>query len=156
MDSLENSNSRTIENELIITDEIKGFLKQASIWGKILGIIGFFILGIFLVMIILFLIQMSSINESFPRMPFGMFKFYILMYVVVIVLQFFPTYFVYNFGTTMNLALKKNDQEQLRKGFFFLKNLFKWLGILILVSIVLYGFTIMLMLFRTTNSINAF
>jgi hypothetical protein len=127
--------------DLVIDFETQGFLKETAKWTHFLSILGFVGVGLF-VMIGLFV---QSIFSKLGSMSGGMMGnqmgggFIGSFYIVMAVVYFFPVYYMFKFSTKLKVALRTNDNLELKDAFKFLKSHFKFVGILFLVLTVLYA-----------------
>lgn len=125
---------------LIIDLPIQSFLQETIKWGKFIAIIGFVFTGIIaLVGLVLLFAGGATMNYRFTA-GFG----YILgpIYMLMSLLYFFPSRFLYRFCRNIKAALISNDQEALSTGFENLKSNFKFWGILLVVMIAFYTIVI--------------
>lgn len=131
-------------NSLSITSDIRGYLAEAAKWGYFLSIVGFVGLVIMVVVGIFSATMMGSALSSMPpdMMPVGAGlmsgTFFMIFYIVLAALNFFPVLFLYRYSKKMKVALANNDQLFLAESFKNLKSLFKFLGILTAVFLVIY------------------
>jgi flagellar biosynthesis protein FlhB len=70
----------------------------------------------------------------------------VIFYIVFAVIAFFPYYFLLRFANKMKAALISNDQDALNGSFQNLKILYRYMGILMIISLVLIVFGILSML----------
>jgi len=123
----------------------KSHLWETARWARFLSILGFILCAL----IILGGIFFASIFNSFTgnsdvyggaglnptAFGFAMAVVYILFAVV----YFFPCLFLYRFATRMKTALNSNAQQELNISFQNLKSLFKYVGIITIIILVLYA-----------------
>lgn len=119
--------------ELKITESSKSFLLETTKWAKFLAILGFVGIGL-MVIGALFIIAVGSSMRGAGGAPVLMGVVYLLM----AVLYFFPTYYLYNFSVKMKKAILNLDQSNADSGFENLKSLYKFMGILAIVMISFY------------------
>ncbi|HEX6845671.1 MAG TPA: hypothetical protein VF144_01775 [Chitinophagaceae bacterium] len=132
----------------------KGHLSEAAKWAKFLAICGFIFIGLMVVYGILMSIMIVSMTSTMGQvdtissedtfkgfMGIGM----IIFYIVFAVIAFFPYYFLLRFANKMKGALISNDQELLNGSFQNLKILYRYAGILTIISLVLIIFGILSM-----------
>ena len=81
-------------------------------------------------------------NSFSNALGIGMFIFYL----VCAVIAFFPYYFLLRFANKMKLALTSTDQSVLNDSFMNLKILYRYMGILMIIGLVLFAFAIISML----------
>ena len=133
----------------------KSHLSEAAKWARFLAICGFVFLGLMVIygVVVSFVIaDMASTMSQFDTtanenslknlMGIGM----IIFYIVFAVIAFFPYYFLLRFANKMKAALISNDQEALNGSFQNLKILYRYMGILMIISLVLIFFGILSML----------
>ena len=73
----------------------------------------------------------------------------IIFYIICAVIAFFPYYFLLRFANKMKAALISNDQETLNSSFQNLKILYRYMGILMIISLVVIVFGIVSMIATT-------
>lgn len=134
------------ENTLRITNEIIIQLNDAGKWGKFLAIMGFVTMGFmvlagFVMSIVMAFVPMPSGNP-FPFPPFLFGFFYLLLALIYL----FPVLYLYRFSTGIKQAILLKNQEQLTKAFFYLKALYRFIGILTIVFLALYPIIIVVMI----------
>ena len=133
----------------------KSHLSEAAKWARFLAICGFIFLGLMIIygVAMSFLIvnmanTMSQVDSSPSEnslqsmMRIGM----VIFYIVFAVIAFFPYYFLLRFANKMKAALISNDQDALNGSFQNLKILYRYMGILMIISLVLIAFGILSML----------
>lgn len=119
--------------ELKISEASKSFLLETTKWAKFLAILGFVGLGL-MVIGAFFIIALGSSLRGAGGAPVIMG----VVYLLVAVLYFFPTYYLYNFSVKMKKAILEIDQNNADSGFENLKSMFKFMGILAIVMISFY------------------
>ncbi|NEU09432.1 hypothetical protein GZH53_13995 [Flavihumibacter sp. R14] len=125
--------------ELIIDLPIRAFLGETARWGKFIAILGFVASGFMaLVAIIFLLVPSMSQNSQFPVAGFIIGPIYLVM----AIMYFFPSRFLYKFSSNIKAALFTNNQSALSTGFENLKSNFKFWGILLIVMLGFYAICI--------------
>ena len=122
--------------ELIIDLPIRAFLTETSRWAKFMGILGFVFSGL-IALFAVFMMLAPTLKLTFRlNASFGFIvgPFYLLM----AVLYYFPSRYLYNFSSNIKAALFGNDQDALSLGFENLKSNFKFWAILMIVMIGFY------------------
>jgi len=130
----------------------KSHLSEAAKWARFLAICGFVFLGLMVVygifMSFVFANMMGtmskydstySTNSLKNIMGAGM----IIFYIVCAVIAFFPYYFLLRFANKMKAALLSNDQDSLNGSFQNLKILYRYMGILMIISLAFMIFAIL-------------
>ncbi len=123
------------ENELVVSKNGLNFLKYSAKWANFLAILGFIGLGLMVLGGLVSIIAGASIS----RIP-GMQQFAVIgiVYLVLAVLYFFPTLYLYQFASKTKKAIQNRSQENLDLGLENLKSFFKFLGIFTIVVISMY------------------
>ena len=133
----------------------KSHLSEAAKWARFLAICGFIFLGLMIIygvamsfVMVNMANTMSQVDSSPSEnslqsmMRIGM----VIFYIVFAVIAFFPYYFLLRFANKMKAALISNDQDALNGSFQNLKILYRYMGILMIISLVLIVFGILSML----------
>lgn len=130
-------------SKFYLNEESKGFLKETAKWAYFLSILGFVIVGLMLLLAVFIGTIFSRFDNMggeaamLQRMGGG---FIALIYVAIAALYFFPIYYLFQFSSKMKAAFKNDDNDALNESFSFLKSHYRFMGILALVFVVLYGF----------------
>lgn len=136
----------------------KSHLSEAAKWARFLAICGFIFLGLMVIygIVISFVFaNMGSTMSQFDsssntnNMANIMGVAMIIFYIICAVIAFFPYYFLLRFANKMKAALISNDQEALNGSFQNLKILYRYMGILMIISLVLILFGILSMVATT-------
>ncbi len=127
------------EGKMTITPQIKTFLKETAKWGKFLAIVGFIMIGFFVVFAIFAGTIMSGVlsEMSGPSAVSG--GMITVIYLLLGLIYFFPVLYLYRFSVKMQTALKNDDQEFLASSFENLKSCYKFMGIFMAVVLGFYG-----------------
>ena len=127
------------ENVIFSYEEINGYLKETSTWGKFLAIVGYITVGIF-VMLALFMMfgasQLSNYTQSPMPMPFVFLGF---IYLVLAGLYLIPINNLHKFAIRMKGGILQQDKAMVTSGFENLKSLFKFMGIFTIVILSMYA-----------------
>ena len=126
--------------ELQIDHESTTYLKEAARWAKFLAIVGFICCGL---CVLLGLFAGSLISTMYSSMGVGqagsMGGALSIVYILLALLYFFPCLYTFNFARKMQVALASNDQAQLNQSFRNLKSCYRFLGILMVICLCLWG-----------------
>lgn len=125
------------ENSLFASIEIKDYLLETAKWGKILAIVGFVGIGL-LLLIALFMMFGMSFMSSMLGLPSYM-GFMGFFYIVFGAMYYFPISYLYKFSVKMKQGLLSNELPTVASSFQNLKSLFKFMGILTVVILSIYG-----------------
>ncbi|GGG11747.1 DUF5362 family protein [Pontibacter amylolyticus] len=134
-----------------LSPDSRYFLSAAAKWGKFLSIVGFVILGFVglagLFMSAIFLGGMGNVsggnflNSATAGIGVGLFYFLgALLYFILIL-------YLYKFSSHMQTGLSTNNKEVISKSFRNLKSLFKFMGILTIIMLVIYALGLLFMPF---------
>ena len=133
--------------DLTISPQIRQFLKETAKWAKFISIIGFVMIGLMIVLAFSMSFFMGSALASIPdagplgAMGGGLFG---VIYGLMALIYVFPVLYLYRFATKMKMALNSNDQEYLSSSFQNLKSCYKFMGILMIVMLSIYGVMIVI------------
>ncbi len=138
--------------ELEVTDAVKAHLTNAARWGRFLAIIGFVGIG-FTVLLGLFfgafmnMLTSDLYNDDLYGDGISSFAilspmFYTILYLLIAAVYFFPVLYLYQFSSRMLRAIPDQDQYALERSFSSLNRLFKFMGIITIVILALYGFVL--------------
>ena len=117
-------------------------------WTKFLAIIGFIFLGLMMFAFI----AMAIAFTAFPNMA-GMGGYgpalagagaigIVFMALIILGISYYPIYGLYKYSTLMKKAMTTNNKEFLHKAIVYLKNVFKYHGILMIIVLGFYGLAI--------------
>lgn len=133
--------------EFQIGPTAQGFLREAAKWATFLSILGFIIIAfmVFGGLIMIAAGGMMGSAEGMEGMPSGMgemafFSGGVLgtIYLLAALLYFFPVYYLYKFASKLKASFANNNTEELTSAFENLKSHYKFMGILAIITIVLY------------------
>jgi hypothetical protein len=127
----------------------KSHLWETARWAKFLSIVGFVLCALIIVGGLFFGSLFSTFSNRSEMYegginPTGLGVTMVFVYIIVAVVYFFPCLFLYRFSTKMKIALNGNAQEQLNLAFQNLKSLFKYVGIITIIMLALYGLAIVI------------
>lgn len=136
-----------------VTPEIRSYLQESAKWAFFLSIVGFVMIAIMVVMgLFMGTIMGSTMSQMPPElgggpgmgMGMGMLSggFFTVFYLAFALLYFFPTLYMYRYAKKMKLALANDDQLFLSDSFKNLKSMFKFVGIMVAVLLILYAILI--------------
>ena len=125
---------------LWITEDVRSYIYDMAKWARFLSIVGF----VFSAMIVLSAFStgalMTGLAASSPGNPLlalgatGL----TIIYLLVGLIQFYPSFLLYKFSTAAMQAVLFADQEGLSTAMAKLKSFFKFWGILTIVFLVFY------------------
>ena len=138
------------EFSLKIDNGNKGYLIEASKWGKFLSVLGFIVISIIVLCGLAFLLMgnslySSEVNTDLQSLDLSGSTGIVagLYFFVIALVYFFPCLFLYKFSSKMQLAIKTDDQVMLNSSFENLKSLFKFLGIITIIILSIWVIAIL-------------
>ena len=141
MDGLEYTEKLT-RSGLEIDTQAKAFLNETAKWAKFLAIVGFVLVGFFLLFGFVMLSSLDMFSRFIPNLEnsgsllgVGMGIFYIL----VTVLYLYPLWKLYEFANFSKKALNSNDSHLLTQALESQKSLLKFMGILMILLLCFYA-----------------
>jgi len=136
MENYNNDNSEIFGMEL--DPMVKSTFLEMARWTKFLSILGFIALGLMLVggfFVGIALSKMASGNALAGVGTTGI----IMIYIVIAAINFYPVYALMKYSTCMKSALNTNNKLKFNEAVHYLKNFFKYFGILAVIVLCLYG-----------------
>jgi ABC-type multidrug transport system fused ATPase/permease subunit len=139
METNESFNSEQ-ESVLELDDDARYFLHVASKWSYFISILGFImILIMFSGVLVMGLGVGFLFGNAGPAMAEGaIFSFIWIIYIVMILVYFFPIYYLYKFSTRLKMAMRNDDTFELTESFRFLSKHYKFIGVLAIIMLILY------------------
>jgi uncharacterized membrane protein len=130
-----------------LNDAMVRYLRETSPWARFLGIIGFIQCGLMalgglvsLAVIPAFFSELSDLSGMPSFIAGGVGGLFGFIYIIGAALLFFPARFAYNFGTKLRSYQRSGAEEDLESAFKNSKSLWKFLGILTIVSLAVVPF----------------
>ncbi len=127
---------------LEVDETTKSTLMEMGRWTKFLAILGFVMLGLMVAAGVILGVVMSRYSSMATAIPYIGTAGLVLIYVVFAGLYFYPTFALYKYSTCMKQALNSNNKLSFNKALVYLKNMFKFFGIMMIVLLCLYGLII--------------
>lgn len=111
-------------------------LKETRQWAGFISIVGFVFIGI---MIVSALAIPSFGGAMVTDFPFGgMWVFFTIIMLILVVLWFFPVYYLFTFSRYSKLAIANNDAVAFNEAMRFLKKHYRFMGILMIIFLSFY------------------
>lgn len=134
---------------LTIDPVTKAHLNETAKWARFLAIVGMVVLLLGLIVALMGATIFSTFfglstgtdavaNSALAAARIGM----VVGVVITSAILFFPLLFLLRFANAMRRAIAANDQNKLNVSFQNLKIYFRYLGILVIIFLVLYGIII--------------
>ena len=138
---MENYNHNKPDIFTLEVDEYgKATFLEMTRWTKFLAILGFVMIGLML----LFGVGMAMMASTFSQMstnPMGNIGgvgiFIVVLFAIGV--YFYPIYALLKYSSGMKLAMQTNSKEQFNSAIMYLKNMFKYIGILMIIFLCLYA-----------------
>ena len=133
METLDND----VSNEgVAINSQISGFLKETAKWANFMAIVSFVMLGLMVLGAFGFMALGSSIGGG-SAVAAG------VLYLLLTLLYFFPTLYLFNFAKKIKLGLNSSIQSEVELAFENLKKMFKYMGILMVIMLSVYALVLL-------------
>ncbi|MDB5201371.1 MAG: hypothetical protein JWQ27_780 [Ferruginibacter sp.] len=124
-----------ISNDLQVDHIAYVHLKESASWAKFLGIVGF-VISVLIGIVGLFAGSLvSRFNRGFGDSSAGMMGagFITVIYLVIAIVYFLVSLYVFRFGTKMKQALQATDQENFNDALSNLKGAYRIVGIITII-----------------------
>ena len=124
-----------------ISEQGKKYLLEAGKWATFLGIAGFILIALLIVMSF----SIGSILSNLPEGSLGGLppRFFSFFYLIVAGIYFIPVFYLFQFGVKTKQAFEHDDIGMLTFALKKLRSHYKFIGILFIVAVVLYFFLIL-------------
>jgi len=119
-----------------VDETAKGHLLETARWAKFLAIVGFVLLGILILGGVFMTFAMGRMGGALGALSGTAM---LAVYVVLGVLYFFPTYYLFRFASLIKPALIGSDQQTFNEALFYLRKAFRFIGIVTLILLCLYA-----------------
>ncbi len=135
--------------ELQLDPSSLNYLNESARWARFLAIIGFISCGLMIIVGVFFGSVMSGLmtnagSESAAVMSGGFFS---IIYILISLLLFFPSLYLFNFSSKMRKAFQNNDQQILTDSLKNLKSFFKFYGIFTVIILSIYALALIAAIF---------
>lgn len=121
-----------------IDETARAHMLETVRWGKFLAILGFIFLGLLIVFGLLSGFVLSAFDET-NAFSAGMGIGMMFVYLLIAGIYFYPTWALYKFSVLSKQALATYNQHLFNDSLRYLKNVFKFFGIVTIVMLGLYG-----------------
>ncbi len=129
-------NPQESEPTVILNNAMKKSFFEMAKWAQILSIIGFIGIGLLIYLIIILFSGFSRFSNS---MGGGIPTILIFsFYLIVALIYLFPTYRLFQFSKYMKEGLLESDEEAITLAIERLKSVFKFIGVVTLLFILVY------------------
>ncbi len=133
----QNSNEKQSTNYLLV-DESVNYLNQTRKWTMFLSVLGFVGIGFLILAGFIMMFMGTAMSQQIPSsVPFN-FGYLGVIYLVLGAVYFIPIYYLFTFSNKMRNALYANDMDILTSAFKYLRNYYRFIGVVTIVLISLY------------------
>ena len=137
----------------------KTHLNVTARWARFLAILGMIVLALGLIVALMgatlfttfFGVPTTSTDPGTDNILTAARVTMVISALVVSAIVFFPLLFLLRFANSMRRAIAGNDQKGLNTAFEHLKSHFRYLGIVAIIFLVLYGFIIAMGIMGVTS-----
>lgn len=119
--------------QLVISGETAANMRAAMSWAKFMAIVCFVMTGMIFVAAIILLVMGGSLQYYYPALGGG--ALLGICYLIVAVIYFFLSYFMYMFAVKTKRAIDNGCMQDLSAGAMNMKYYFKMTGIVTIVTI---------------------
>lgn len=130
--------------QLGIDETSKAYLLESSRWGRFLAILSFIGLGLLIIVGIVTGMVMSQTTAGTVTAISG--PVFTFLYLLIAAIYFYPVWGLYKFSKLIKSSLNTSNQEQFNEALRYQKNVFKFMGIVAIISLVLYGIALIFMI----------
>lgn len=123
-----------------VDDVAKSSFLEMARWTKFLAILGFIFLGLMLIGCVFFGVAVSNMPIYGSMLGGSNATGIMIVYFVIIAgINFYPIYALLKYSTSIRTALAANDKTKFNEAIGYLKSMFKYIGILMIIILAIYG-----------------
>lgn len=148
MDYFNHDKSEIFSFEL--DDQAKSTFHEMARWTKFLAILGFIFLGIIVVAGFFVAMAINNLSPVYSSQFAGIGQAgIILIYLILAAIMFYPAYALLKYSTGMKSALATNNKLKFNQAITYLKNMFKYYGVLAIIFLGFYELVIVIVIFTS-------
>lgn len=134
-------NENNISEGIVLGDRGREYLLTTAKWARFLSIVGFVMIGLFIVVAVIIWLFVIGVESAPDDVYFGAMEggFVTFLYGIMALVYFFPTLYLYRFATRTRDAISEGHGELLEDGLENLASCFRFIGIMMIVVLILYG-----------------
>lgn len=137
--NLKSANENQSPSGLTISESAMNYLTETGKWTKFLSILGFIFIGLIVFMALFLGTILSSLTGGqMDNWPNGMQGLFGGLYLIMGIVYFFPTFYLWKFSQKLKLAISTQNSNELNAAFSNQKSFYKFWGIFIIVAIGIY------------------
>lgn len=145
MENIESIDDNFGEGEMKINAQSLEHLRQTARWTNFLSIVGFIMIGLMVIGMLGLIATQGQMSRS--RYGGGLDTgIVILIYLIMIVVYFFPVYYMYQFSGKMKSAINQKDTMTFTTATDFLKKHFQFVGVLVIIGLSLYALAFLVLI----------
>ncbi len=129
---------RDLHADLHLSGRNRDDLDQTASWAKFLAIVGFVFVGFMVIAALSMAFFANAMPAEMETLPGGM-SLIIFFYLLIGAVYFVPILYLYRFASNMKDALRVNDQGYLDTAIANIKSHYRFIGILMIAILALYG-----------------
>lgn len=137
------------DTPLYVDEMAKASLLETVKWSKFIAIVGYVMLGLMVLLGLFMAIAGSALfGDANPYMDAGgtgVKAMMAVMYLLIGLLYFFPTYYLFKYSVLTKQAILYNNQSQFNEALNYQRRMFRFIGILMIVTLCCY--VLMMVLF---------
>jgi drug/metabolite transporter superfamily protein YnfA len=124
--------------QLGIDETAKAHLLESTRWAKFLAILSLIGIALLIVFGLIMTFAMSAINTQLATTG----PIFVIIYLILGLLYFYPVWALLKFANMTKTGLHTSNQQQFNEGLRYQKNMFKFLGVMAIIVLALYGILI--------------
>lgn len=126
--------------ELKLTSEAKGYLRETAKWAFFLSVIGFIGIALLVILALFAGTIFNTMQQLQPeKFPFDIGKMITIIYLIMAAIYLFPVYYLMQFANKMKAALASSDDTILTESLGMLKSHYKFIGVFTIIILSLYA-----------------
>lgn len=143
--------------EVLVSSSTTNLFRSISKWTKFLSIVGFIVLIMmaFFVLSAGFLItgmnEYAEMSRMYPYTPGTFSWLYVIVYLGILVIYFFPVFYLYKFSGRLKEAVSNKSSYTLTEAFQYLNKHYMLVGVLTIVGIIFFVISCLFMIMQMAN-----
>ncbi len=138
---------------LTLSEKALSHLNTARKWSKFLAIYGFINCGFIIIMGIgMFGMQVIFNLQKEVSLPFPLFIVIGIIYIILGVVCFFPSLYLYKFSNNAGNLVNFRNQNRVDETFNYLAKFYKFVGIFVIITLALYLVALPFIIFFNMSS----
>ena len=144
--NLDETLDKNFEKNLQLSNESLDYLKEISKWAKLISIVAFVMLAIIGIMMLVAgsFLGTSAIGGGGEGIMAGIAMFIYFAFLALIILV--PSLYMFRFAKKIKMALETQNSDTLTEGMKNMKSMWKFYGIITIITISLCGVTLLITL----------